>query len=469
MTGSETTPNAEAPSPPARLAGSALRALRGALGPLAGLIAVTLFFAAADKAYGDGEFFTIRNFTTLSVQIGVVTVAALGMTLIIIAGGIDLSAGTALALSATVLALAVKGDVGSLITHGASFEGLSRRLAEAPEAEQAALRQRLVRLLEDKREIAQAILADARSREANAVAAAESSPDDPAAGRRKQRRLAESRRWQRHLERIEGRIQSLAAPDFDPASDPEWKVGVPNSPLTAPLAVVLGVLVGVAAGLVNGLLISGLRVVPFIVTLGTMTMILGLGNLISENSPVRPGEEDQIPRWLAAISSNSQDHLWGEFFSPGLAVLLGLALALSLVLRYTVFGRYVFAIGSNEATARLCGVNTTLVKIGVYALAGAFFGIAGVFQFSRTSVGDPTSGVGQELAVIAAVVIGGGSLAGGRGSVLGTLAGAAIMAVITSGCRQLGLAQPLQLIILGGIIILAVTIDQIRQRRAGAA
>jgi ribose/xylose/arabinose/galactoside ABC-type transport system permease subunit len=457
-------------SPAAKVFAAAGRALRGALGPLAGLIVVTLFFAAADKAWGDGAFFTVRNFTTLSVQIGVVTVAALGMTLIIIAGGIDLSAGTSLALSATVLALAVKADLATLIVHRANFESLSRQVTEeaARGDESSVARERLKRLLVDKRKIAERILAGARAREASANAAFETSPDDASASRRLQRRLAERRRWERYVKRLEERIQSLASSTFTPASDPEWKVGVPNSPFTAPLAVMLGVLVGVAAGLFNGLLISGLRVVPFIVTLGTMTMILGLGNLISENSPVRPGEEDQIPRWLAAVSSNSQDHLWGEFFSPGLAVLLALAALLALVLRYTVFGRFVFAIGSNEATARLCGVNTTLVKIGVYSLAGAFFGIAGVYQFSRTSVGDPTSGVGQELAVIAAVVIGGGSLSGGRGSVLGTLAGAAIMAVITSGCRQLGLAQPLQLIILGAIIILAVTIDQLRQRRSGA-
>ena len=145
--------------------------------------------------------------------------------------------------------------------------------------------------------------------------------------------------------------------------------------------------------------------------------------------------------------------------------MLLLAVVLALVLRYTIFGRYVFALGSNESTARLCGINVAWNKIAVYTLSGFFIGIAGLFQFSRLSVGNPTSGVGMELRIIAAVVIGGGSLSGGRGSVIGTLTGAAIMAVIASGCTQLGLSNPVQDIILGVIIIVAVTLDQIRQRR----
>jgi ribose transport system permease protein len=133
-----------------------------------------------------------------------------------------------------------------------------------------------------------------------------------------------------------------------------------------------------------------------------------------------------------------------------------------------VFGRHVFAVGSNEATARLCGINVPLVRIAVYTLSGFFVGIAGLYQFSRLTVGDPTSGTGKELPIIAAVVIGGGSLNGGRGSVLGTLTGALIMQVISSGCTSLRLPNPIQEIIIGGIIIAAVTIDQLRQRRQAA-
>jgi ribose/xylose/arabinose/galactoside ABC-type transport system permease subunit len=145
-----------------------------------------------------------------------------------------------------------------------------------------------------------------------------------------------------------------------------------------------------------------------------------------------------------------------------------LALGVAALLRYTVFGRYVFALGSNEATARLCGINVPLVRIAVYTLGGLFVGIAGVYQFSRLSSGNPTSGAGLELNVIAAVVIGGGSLSGGRGSVLGTVAGAALMAVIKSGCTQLGVPNSLQDVIVGVIIIAAVTVDQLRQRRFAA-
>src|SRR4029077_13039164 len=128
-------------------------------------------------------------------------------------------------------------------------------------------------------------------------------------------------------------------------------------------------------------------------------------------------------------------------------------------------GRYVYALGSNEATARLCGINVWFNKISLYSLAGFFVGVAGMYQFSRLSSGNPTSGIGMELRIIAAVVIGGGSLSGGRGTVLGTLTGAAIMAVIASGCTQLGLNNPIQDIILGVIIIVAVTLDQLRQRQ----
>jgi ribose/xylose/arabinose/galactoside ABC-type transport system permease subunit len=148
--------------------------------------------------------------------------------------------------------------------------------------------------------------------------------------------------------------------------------------------------------------------------------------------------------------------------------LLGLALGTAAVLRYSVFGRHAFAVGSNESTARLCGINVPLTRIAVYSIAGLFVGVAGLYQFSRLTVGDPTSGTGKELPIIAAVVIGGGSLSGGRGSILGTLTGALIMQVISSGCTSLRLPNPIQEIIIGTIIIVAVTVDQFRQRRLAA-
>ena len=129
-------------------------------------------------------------------------------------------------------------------------------------------------------------------------------------------------------------------------------------------------------------------------------------------------------------------------------------------------GRHVFALGSNEATARLCGVNVTAIRIAVYTIAGFFVGVAGLFQFAILSgEGDPKSGMGKELEIIAAVVIGGGSLNGGRGSILGTLSGACIMAAILHGCVTLDIKTAYQKVILGIIIVAAVTLDQIRQRR----
>ena len=150
----------------------------------------------------------------------------------------------------------------------------------------------------------------------------------------------------------------------------------------------------------------------------------------------------------------------------GIWIVLILALAVSALLTYTQFGRHLFAIGSNERPARLCGVRVNRCTVLVYTLSGALAGLAGVMEFSRLSVGDPTVAVGLELDVIAAVIIGGGSLAGGKGTIVGTLAGAAIMAVIQVGCSQQGLPNWVQQIVTGVIIVCAVGLDQWRRRAA---
>jgi ribose/xylose/arabinose/galactoside ABC-type transport system permease subunit len=142
-----------------------------------------------------------------------------------------------------------------------------------------------------------------------------------------------------------------------------------------------------------------------------------------------------------------------------------LAVVVAAALGYTRFGRHLFAIGSNERMARLCGVAVERTKVIVYTLAAAFAGLAGLLQFSRLSVGDPTVAVGLELDVIAAVIIGGGSLSGGRGTVAGTVAGAAIMTVIQIGCTQQGLPSWVQQIVTGGIIVGAVALDRMRTKR----
>ena len=147
-----------------------------------------------------------------------------------------------------------------------------------------------------------------------------------------------------------------------------------------------------------------------------------------------------------------------------LVVLLGILLG--VVMHFTVFGRHVFAIGSNEATARLCGVNVARTKILVYALGGLFMAVAGLFSFSELrNQGDPEAGLGMELDIIAAVVIGGGSLSGGRGSVLGSIVGALTMTTLRSGCVYAQVSDPIQKMIIGGIIIAAVAVDQFTQSR----
>ena len=138
---------------------------------------------------------------------------------------------------------------------------------------------------------------------------------------------------------------------------------------------------------------------------------------------------------------------------------------ISRLLKQTVFGRYVFAIGSNEATARLCGIRVRLVKVGIYGLAGLFVGASGLMQLSRLTQGDPTVAAGLELDIIAAVVIGGASLNGGTGSILGSMIGALIMAVLRNGTNQMGWRTYTQEIIIGIVIIIAVGVDKLRQTR----
>ncbi|MEQ8787916.1 MAG: ABC transporter permease [Pirellulaceae bacterium] len=427
-----------------------LEALWNLLGPVIALVCVVAFFAIADMIFADGTFASWRNMRTVIVQTCVVAIAALGMTVIIIAKGIDLSAGTALALCATTLAWGLREDAAYRAVHWTNFANASVSLQEAQEARAVASeKQRLVyldALVELRRE---RLLAVARGKLTQLAAAAESA-QGPA------RRKASA-----DVRAMEQRIEKLKDPEFQLKVDPNWLRGVPNSPWTAPVAVLIGVGTGLLAGFFNGLLKSSLRIVPFIVTLGTASIYLGLGNLLSGNVPIRPGL-DQVPDWISGIVSNRADALYLGF-PLGVWLLIVLSVVLALVLRFTVFGRHVFAIGSNEATARLCGINVTATRIAVYTLGGLFVGVAGLCYFGRLSTGNPTAGVGMELGIIAAVTIGGGSLSGGRGTVIGTLTGALTVAVIDSGCNQLGLPDPIQLIVVGAAIVAAAAIDRWRQ------
>lgn len=313
-----------------------LRHVLTAFAPLVGLIAVCVLFAV----FRFDTFVTRDNFSIILQQTAVIGIAALGMTLVIIAGGIDLSVGSIIALGTVVIALLLQ-------------EGCS--------------------------------------------------------------------------------------------------------PLVAALG---GVGASALCGALSGLLITRLRLLPFVVTLGMMGALRGAAKGLANEQPVYPDET-----WL-----NRLMQLGSEGGLPsGVWLMLAFAVIVALALRYTRFGRHVFAVGSNELTARLCGVPVERVKLLVYILGGAFAGLGAVLQFAYLTGGDPTTAVGLELNIIAAVVIGGASLAGGQGTIVGTLVGALIMSVVANGCTKLGLSNWVQEIVTGGIIIAAVLLDYFRRRNAAAS
>jgi ribose/xylose/arabinose/galactoside ABC-type transport system permease subunit len=312
------------------------RALIVRLGPLLGLILIFLFFMVGVWIRTDRNLFaTPGNLQTIALQSAIVGMAGLGMTMIIISGGIDLSMGSTVALTSVAAAALLK------------FRGW---------------------------------------------------PAFPAAGG--------------------------------------------------------AVLVGGLCGLVNGLLVTQLRVVPFIVTLGTMLAVRGTAKGLANELTINPA-----PSALDSLLDV------GSVLPSGVWFLALLAAAVSLILRYTRFGRHVFAVGSNEAAARLCGVPITRTKVQVYVLGGLLAGVAGLLQYSRLTMGDPTAAPGLELDVITAVVIGGGSLAGGEGSVIGTLIGALYMPAIKNGCSQMGWPNWVTEIVAGAIIVISVALDRLRHRR----
>lgn len=313
------------------------RRLAASLGPLVGLFLVYGFFAL----FGPDSFATVRTLETIARQSAIVGTAALGMTLVIISGGIDLSVGSIVAMSSVVVALVLAGGNGTL------------------------------------------------------------------------------------------------------------------------LACLAGTGAGALCGLVSGFLITRLRVAPFIVTLGMLLLIRGVAKGLGREQKV-----DAPMTWLVDLLASLPADKRYLIVPAGVWLLVLLALLTAFVLRYTKLGVHIFSIGSNEKTARLCGVAVERVKVTVYVLSGTLAGLTGVLQFSRLTVGDPTVAVGLELDVIAAVVIGGGSLSGGEGGVLGTLVGAFIMTVIRAGTSQMGLPNWVQEILTGAIIVTAVAIDRFRHRRA---
>lgn len=303
------------------------------LGPLLALLVVYAIFAVLTPEH---SFLRTQNFLTMGRQSVVVAICALGMTLVIVTGGIDLSTGSVVALTTVILAKLLKSG---------------------------------------------------------------------------------------------------------------------SSPI---VAVTCSVAVATAIGALIGTFVGRFRLMPFVVTLGAMTALRGIAIGLAAEQKI-----DCDPHGLDRV-------LEASLSAPGIWIALALALAVAGMLNYTRFGRHVFAVGSNEAAARLCGINAARVKILVYAISSMLVGIAGVMEFSTLTVGDPTDSVGLELDVIAAVVIGGAPLAGGEGSILGSVFGALLMTVIRTGAVHMGMPSWVQHIVTGVVIFVAVAVDKARKGRARA-
>lgn len=232
--------------------------------------------------------------------------------------------------------------------------------------------------------------------------------------------------------------------------------------LPIPLGILGAVLMGALTGLTSGFLITKLRIPPFIATLGMMLVLKGLSLIVTSNKPIYFNDS---PGFTAFAQGSLVGRVVPLIPVPnGVVVLFLVAAAISYVLNRTVLGRYTYALGSNEEATRLSGVNVDGWKMAIYALAGAVTGVAGVLIAARVNSAQPALGQGYELEAIAAVVIGGTSLAGGRGTILGTLIGALIMSVLTNGLRILSVAPEWQIVATGVIIIGAVYADMLRKK-----
>jgi ribose transport system permease protein len=235
--------------------------------------------------------------------------------------------------------------------------------------------------------------------------------------------------------------------------------------LAMPFGILAAIMAGAACGFVSGNLVARMKIPPFIATLGMMLILKGLSLVISGTKPIYFNDTPNFP--LLSTGSLIGSVVPGLPVPNGVVILFVLALVISWVLNRTTLGRYCFALGSNEEAVRLSGVNADGWKVAIYALAGGICGIAGLLIASRLNSAQPALGLGYELDAIAAVVIGGTSLAGGRGSVLGTIIGALIMSVLLNGLRIMSVAQEWQTVVTGVIIIAAVYADMLRRRRAG--
>lgn len=234
-----------------------------------------------------------------------------------------------------------------------------------------------------------------------------------------------------------------------------WLAKTAGVPL--PLAMLLGVATGAACGLVSGLLVTLARLPPFIATLAVMSVARGLANIITNGQQIVG-----YPAWFTSLSTVR--HL--GFFSVTVTVFVLLMIVAGIFLRYRATGRNLFAIGGNPEVARLAGIDVARYTLATYAAAGALAGIAAVTMAARLNSSQPSAGLGIELDTIAAVVIGGASLAGGVGSIAGTLIGVLIIGVLRNGLNLVGVSPFVQMVVIGSVIALAVTFDTLGRRKA---
>ena len=339
--------------------------------PLGAMLCVIGFFTLLDFALHGSEatFWSKQNLQSISVQNAFVAICSIGMLLVIISGGIDLSAGVALALSSTILAWGIREDVGFILSHGENVAGAVARLKtaenslhdakarkqpdqlEQANAEVDVRRRRLIELLQMKRSQLESVVKLDESRHA--------SIDE---------KLAD----------VTKAISELQNPNNSIDADPAWLRSLPNAASSTWLALTMGIGTGALCGLANGILIVVLRVVPFIATLGTMTIFLGLAMIVADETSVRPSAM-QIPDWFSELSAVRPNPAW-LLVSKGVWLALGLSALMACLLRYSVFGRHVFAIGSSEATARLCGIDVSASENrGLYAFWAAGWHRLGMF------------------------------------------------------------------------------------------
>jgi len=233
--------------------------------------------------------------------------------------------------------------------------------------------------------------------------------------------------------------------------------------LPIPLGILAGLITGGLAGLTNGILISKLKLPPFIATLGMFNVTKGLSLVISGLKPIYFNDTPVFNQ--IAMGSVLGSMIPGFDIPNAVLIMFGAALIASLVLSRTVLGRYNCALGSNEEATRLSGVNVDVWKMSIYSLCGLFSGLAGILMASRLNSAQPALGAGYELDAIAAAVIGGTSMSGGEGTMLGTIIGAFIISTLNNGLRIMSVPQEWQTVVTGSIVILAVYLDIIRRRK----